>query len=57
MSKRLVADFKKLGVDSANYQGMTWGPSLPDGECTLVFVSDNDFNTRTVSTVLALGVS
>lgn len=58
VSKRLLVDFKDLGMDEvADFQGMTWGPSLPDGERTLVFVSDNDFDTRTVSKVLALGVS
>jgi hypothetical protein len=58
VSKRLLVDFKDLRIGTVpNFQGITWGPSLPDGGRTLVLVSDNDFDPRTPTRLLALAVS
>ena len=42
--KRLLLDFADLGITLDNYEGMTFGPVLPDGSQSLVVVSDNNFN-------------
>ncbi|MEW2507216.1 esterase-like activity of phytase family protein [Amycolatopsis sp. NPDC047767] len=49
-----VADFKLSTVD--NIEGMTWGPTLPNGERSLVLVSDNNFSASQVTQVIALAV-
>lgn len=55
--KRLVVDLADLGMTHIdNVEGMTWGPALPDGERTLVLVSDDNFNPTQVTQVIALGV-
>ena len=55
--KRLLfdaADFKLSTVD--NIEGMTWGPRLPNGERSLVLVSDNNFAASQVTQFIALAV-
>lgn len=43
--KRLVLDFVTLGLEHLdNIEGMSWGPTLANGNRTLVFVSDDNFN-------------
>jgi hypothetical protein len=46
LTKSLVLDFgtfePKIGR-IANFEGMTWGPTLSDGRRTLIFVSDDNF--------------
>jgi len=44
LSKELLFDFADLGLEPDNIEGMTLGPTLPDGRSTLLFVSDNNFN-------------
>lgn len=42
--KQLVAEFNRLGpFERANFEGMTFGPSLPDGRKSLFLVADNNF--------------
>ena len=41
--KRLVADLAELAPHIDNIEGMTFGPTLPTGERTLVVVSDDNF--------------
>lgn len=44
LKKQLVAEFNRLGAfDSANFEGMTFGPSSSDGRKTLFLVTDNNF--------------
>lgn len=43
VSQREVFAFDDLGIPIDNIEGMTFGPSLPDGRQTLVIVSDNNF--------------
>ncbi|MDI9365013.1 MAG: esterase-like activity of phytase family protein [Flavobacterium sp.] len=42
-SKRLILNLDSLGVFTDNVEGMTFGPTLPNGHRTLVFVADNNF--------------
>ena len=44
VSQRQVFAFDDLGIPIDNIEGMTFGPSLPDGRQTLVIVSDNNFS-------------
>ena len=43
-SKKLLLDMDKLGVYTDNIEGVTFGPVLPNGHKTLLFVSDNNFS-------------
>jgi hypothetical protein len=58
VSQRQVFAFDDLGIPIDNIEGMTFGPSLPDGRQTLVIVSDNNFNAGqfTQFVVLALDI-
>ena len=57
VSQRGVFAFDDLGIPIDNIEGMTFGPSLPDGRHTLVIVSDNNFSAGqfTQFVLLALG--
>ncbi|WP_395352544.1 esterase-like activity of phytase family protein [Variovorax sp. UC122_21] len=51
--KRLVLDLNTLGLARLdNIEGIAWGPKLPNGNDTLVLVSDNNFNTASQITQL-----
>jgi 3-phytase/alkaline phosphatase D len=54
--KRLLLDLGTLGITLDNLEGMTFGPTLPDGRQTLVVVSDNNFSTTQATQVLALAL-
>ncbi|MFG2126053.1 esterase-like activity of phytase family protein [Streptomyces sp. NPDC048710] len=57
MRKKLVADFHDLGLSTVdNTEGMTWGPTLPGGERTLLLVSDDNFAQDEVTQIVALGI-
>jgi len=43
VQKTLLLDLRTLGIPLDNVEGMTIGPSLPDGRRSLVLVSDNNF--------------
>ncbi|WP_326575942.1 esterase-like activity of phytase family protein [Streptomyces sp. NBC_00481] len=43
MPKTLLYDFTLSGTDADNVEGITWGPTLPDGSRTLVLVADDNF--------------
>ena len=48
--KLLVLDFAKSGLPRLdNTEGMTRGPTLPNGNPTLVFVSDDNFNSSQIT--------
>ena len=53
--KTLLADFASFPALTQldNTEGMTWGPTLPSGNRTLLFVSDNNFNPRQITQFLA----
>lgn len=55
--KRLVLDLGTIGLPHLdNIEGVTWGPRLPTGERTLVFVSDDNFNPSQVTQLVAVAV-
>ena len=56
-TKRLVLDFAALGLPKIdNLEGMSWGPVLPNGNRTLVLVSDDNFSPEQVTQFIALEV-
>ena len=55
-SKQLLFDFKTLGIHVDNIEGMTWGPRLPGGSRSLIFVSDDNFNPRQIMQFLAFAM-
>lgn len=57
MKKTLLLDLDSLGIRLDNMEGMTFGPTLPDGRRVLVIVSDNNFNARQIQLFLAFAVS
>jgi hypothetical protein len=52
--KTLVYDFARAGFIPDNLEGMTFGPTLPDGSRTLVLVSDNNFEPLQKTQIVAL---
>ncbi len=42
--KTLLLDLSQTGIPLENFEGMAFGPPLPDGRGTLVLVSDDNFN-------------
>lgn len=59
--KTLLADFSAFTGPGAgprlkqldNTEGMSWGPLLPNGRRSLMFISDDNFSTRQISQWLA----
>ena len=43
-TKKLLLNMDELGIYTDNIEGVTFGPVLPNGHKTLLFVSDNNFN-------------
>ncbi|WP_245650413.1 esterase-like activity of phytase family protein [Nocardia harenae] len=57
VGKQLVADLTELGLGHVdNIEGMTWGPRLASGERTLILVSDNNFDDKQKTQVIALAL-
>ena len=53
-AKRLLFDFASAGLPQLdNIEGMTRGPNLPNGNPTLIFVSDDNFNISQVTQFVA----
>ncbi len=57
MKKTLLLDLETLGIKLDNMEGLTFGPTLPDGRRILVLVSDNNFNRTQITLFLAFAVS
>ena len=54
VTKRLLINFDSLGLKQLdNIEGMTFGPRLPNGNRTLVFVSDDNFRASQITQFLA----
>ena len=45
VKKTLLLNMDALGIYIDNIEGVTFGPDLPNGHKTLLFVSDNNFST------------
>jgi hypothetical protein len=44
VTKKLLLNMDSLGIYTDNIEGVTFGPLLPNGHKTLVFIADNNFN-------------
>jgi hypothetical protein len=55
-SKKLVLNMDDLGRYIDNIEGVTWGPTLPNGHKSLMFVADNNFSPLEKSQVLLFDV-
>ncbi len=44
VSKKLLINMNSLGIYIDNIEGVTFGPTLENGNKSLIFVSDNNFN-------------
>ena len=54
LTKQPVADFDQLGLSRLdNTEGMCWGPRLPNGNRSLVVVSDDNFAANQVTQFVA----
>jgi hypothetical protein len=57
LQKELVVNLNTLALDKVdNVEGMTWGKKLPNGNDTLVLVSDNNFNRSQITQIIAVEV-
>ncbi|ASN05395.1 esterase-like activity of phytase family protein [Virgibacillus necropolis] len=57
VKKELVLNLNSLGLDKLdNIEGMSWGKELPNGNDSLVLVSDNNFNDSQVTQFIAFEV-
>lgn len=55
--KTLLLDLDTLGIPLDNVEGMTIGPTLPDGRRSLVLVSDNNFAAAQFTQFLLFALS
>lgn len=53
VEKKLLLDLQTLDVALDNIEGLTLGPKLPDGQTSLILVSDNNFNRLQTTQILA----
>ena len=54
--KKLLLDFKTLGIPIDNLEGLTLGPQLPDGRQSIILVSDNNFREAQVTQFILLAL-
>ena len=45
LTKQLILNMDDLDRHVDNVEGVTWGPTLPNGHKTLLFVTDNNFQS------------
>ncbi len=55
-TKKLLLNMDDLGIYIDNIEGVTFGPTLPNGHQTLLFVADNNFNPLEQSQLLLFEV-
>jgi hypothetical protein len=55
-TKKLLLNMDDLGIYTDNIEGVTFGPLLPNGHKTLVFIADNNFNALQKSQVFLFEV-
>ncbi|MBC5796283.1 esterase-like activity of phytase family protein [Sphaerospermopsis sp. LEGE 00249] len=53
VEKKLLLDLQTLDVALDNIEGLTLGPKLPDGQTSLILISDNNFNKLQSTQILA----
>jgi hypothetical protein len=58
MQKTFAIDFSILGNKNiGNVEGVTLGPTLSNGNSSLVFITDNDFSPRRATQIVVLEIS
>ena len=55
-TKKLLLNMDDLGIYTDNIEGVTFGPLLPNGHKTLLFIADNNFNPLEKTQVLLFEV-
>jgi hypothetical protein len=53
VDKKLLLDLRNLDVSLDNIEGLTLGAKLPDGQPSLILISDNNFNKLQKNQILA----
>ncbi len=53
VEKKLLLDLRTLDVSLDNIEGLTLGAKLPDGQQSLILISDNNFNRLQQTQILA----
>ncbi|HLO84133.1 MAG TPA: esterase-like activity of phytase family protein [Nostocaceae cyanobacterium] len=53
VTKKLLLDLRNLDVALDNIEGLTLGPKLPNGQKSLILISDNNFNSLQRTQILA----
>lgn len=56
VGKTLLLDLGSIGIPLDNFEGMSWGPRLPNGDRTLVLLSDDNFRGAQQTRLLAFSV-
>jgi hypothetical protein len=56
VQKKLLLDLRKLNVLLDNIEGLTLGPKLPNGQQSLILISDNNFNPLQRTQILAFQI-
>jgi len=52
LKKQLLLNLEDLEIELDNLEGMTIGPRLPDGNRSLILISDDNFNDEQISQLL-----
>lgn len=52
VQKQLLVDLSTLGIELDNLEGMTVGPTLPDGSSSLLLISDDNFSQDQVTQIM-----
>ena len=56
VTKKLLLNMDDLGIYIDNIEGVTFGPDLPNGHKTLLFIADNNFSANQVTQLLLFEV-
>jgi hypothetical protein len=56
ITKKLLLNMDDLGIYIDNIEGVTFGPRLPNGKRSLIFIADNNFNPLEQAQVLLFEV-
>ncbi|MFA6044870.1 MAG: esterase-like activity of phytase family protein [Phycisphaerales bacterium] len=56
VTKTLLLNLSDLGIALDNIEGLSFGPTLPNGQRSLILVSDNNFSATQFTQFVAFGV-
>jgi hypothetical protein len=57
VTKKLLLNMDDLGIYIDNIEGVTFGPILPNGHKTLIFIADNNFDSKEKAQLLLFEVT